>query len=206
MKTIKFLTVLALFVGFASCDDDDTTPLIEVKSEKVSNLYAPVGGSSQQGAPGPPSGEFTKFDFTTGQTTTSETEWDIAFRGLSIIVNGGVSKGTQDEPQRTKEAAGYITSGTLANITEVDTSLLKADTVEGYVLGDWYTYAGEPTRLINPTPGKILVVKTRNGNYAKLEILSYYKDAPTDPNALTSETPYYTFNYVYQPNNGVTKF
>lgn len=207
MKTIKFLTLLALFVGFTSCsDDDDATPLAEVKSEKVDNLYAPVGGGSQQGAPGPASGEFTKFDFATGKTTTSETDWDIAFRGLTIIVNGGVSAGTTDEPERTMEAAGYIASGTLESLTEVDTSLLNQDSEGGYALSNWYTYGGMATHLISPTPGKLLVVKTRTGNYAKVEILSYYKDAPADPDAFTDESPYFTFNYVYQPNTGVTEF
>ena len=205
-KTIKFLIVVALFVGFASCsDDDDPAPLVQVKSENVVNLYAPVGGGSQQGAPGPASGEFTKFDFATGLTTTSETEWDIAFRGQSIIVNGGVSAGAIDEPERTKEAAGYIASGTLSTITEVNTTLLNQDSEGGYVLANWYTYDAT-SHIINPTPGKIIVVKTRTGNYANMEILSYYKDAPAEPDAYTSESPYFTFNYVYQPNDGVTPF
>ena len=39
-----------------------------------------------------------------------------------------------------------------------------------------------------------------------MEILSYYKDAPAEPDAYTSESPYFTFNYVYQPNDGVTPF
>ncbi|MBJ2176116.1 HmuY family protein [Aureibaculum sp. A20] len=210
-KTIKFLIVVALFVGFASCsDDDDPTPLVEVKSESIVNLHAPVEGGSQQGAP-TFSGEFTKFDFATGKTTTSETEWDIAFRGLSIIVNGGTSAGTTDEPIRTKEAAVYIASGTIASVTEANLSMFKQDSETGYAIPEgsgngWYTYAGDPTHLINPTPGKILVVKTRTGNYAKMEILSYYKDAPAEPDAFTDESPYFTFNYVYQPNDGVTTF
>ncbi|MET2986619.1 HmuY family protein [Aureibaculum conchae] len=202
MNTIKFLTVLALFIGFTSCDDDNPKPLLEVKSESVTNLHAPqLGGRGE-----PVSGAFIKFDFATGTTTTSETEWDIAFRGTSIIVNGGASMGTQDEPARTKEVGAYIANGTMASLKEVNTAELKQDSDSGYVLSDWYTYAGEPTHLINPTPGKILVVKTRTGNYAKLEILSYYKDAPAEPNAFEDETPYYTFDYVYQPNNGVTSF
>jgi len=202
MKSIKFLTLIALFIGFTSCDDDDPKQLLEVKSESVTNLHSP-----QQGGRGEPvSGAFVKFDFATGTITTSETEWDIAFRGTSIIVNGGASMGTVDEPARAKEAAAYFASGTLASVAEVNTSLLKQDLDDGYVLSDWYTYAGDPTHLISPTPGKIVVVKTRTGNFAKVEFLSYYKDAPAEPNAFTDETPYYTFNYVYQPNDGVTKF
>ena len=91
MNTFKFLTLAVLFIGFTSCssDDDNSTTQLEVESQTITNLYAPqLGGQGQ-----PTSGAFTKFDFATGQTTTSETDWDIAFRGTSIIVNGGVTFG-----------------------------------------------------------------------------------------------------------------
>ena len=64
----------------------------------------------------------------------------------------------------------------------------------------WYNYAGAPTYLISPIPGKILVIRTRDGALAKLEILSYYKDAPSMPNAFSDQSQYYTFNYLYNPN------
>ena len=69
----------------------------------------------------------------------------------------------------------------------------------------WYTYNGQ-THVISPTPGKILVFKTHDGLYAKIEILSYYKDSPANPNAFTDPSRYYTFNYIYQPNKGQTSF
>ena len=97
MKTINFLTLVALFISFNSCSDDDSVPLLEVESETISNLHAPQSGGQGQ----PVSGVFTKFNFATGQTTTSDTDWDIAFRGTSIIVNGGNTLGTTDEPNRT---------------------------------------------------------------------------------------------------------
>lgn len=203
MNTIKFLTVLALFIGFTSCDDkEDPKPLLEVKSESVKNLHAPQKGGRGE----PVSGDFVKFDFAIGTTTTSDTDWDIAFRGTTIIVNGGVSAEAMDEPSRTMEAAAYFATGSLASVKEVEMTSLKQDSKNEYVLKNWYTYAGEPTHLINPTPGKIIVVKTLTGNYAKMEILSYYENAPAEPNAFEDATPYYTFNYVYQPNNGVTTF
>tara|TARA_B110000090_G_scaffold206207_1_gene255235 strand:+ start:3455 stop:4090 length:636 start_codon:yes stop_codon:yes gene_type:complete len=208
LKSIQFLTIFALFIGFTSCDDDDdTTPLLAVETELVSNLHAPQSGGQGQ----PISGVFSKFDFSTGTTTTSDTDWDIAFRGTSIIINGGVSLGTTDEPSRTSEAAVYISSGTMASITDVDSSLFIQDSNSGYAIttgsgNGWYTYAGPPTHLITPTPGKILVFKTRDGKYAKVEILSYYQNAPVNPDAFVDATPYFTFNYVYQPNAGVTTF
>ena len=51
-----------------------------------------------------------------------------------------------------------------------------------------------------PTAGKIIVAKTSDGRYAKMEILSYYKDAPATP-TFNNEARYYTFRYVYQPND-----
>ncbi len=202
MKTIKLLTLLAIFIGFSSCSSDDDDPVIlQVESETVSNLYAPqIGGQGQ----GPKSGEFTKFNFATGTATTSTTDWDIAFRGTDIIINGGSSFGETDEPERSGNAAAYIAIGTMVSVNSIDTSLLEQDSVNGYVLSNWYTYAGEPTHAINPTAGKILVLKTHDGKYAKMEILSYYENA--EPNANFDNYRYYTFNYVYQPNEGVTIF
>ncbi|MBT8305202.1 MAG: HmuY family protein [Bacteroidia bacterium] len=208
MKTLKLFSLIAILIGMTSCsNDDDPVQLLEVESVTVSNLFAPqIGGVDQMGNPSPISGEFTKFDFSTGQVTTSATEWDIAFRATSIIINGGVSLGSTDEPERTGDVAAYIASGTFASIADVESSQLGQDSGNGYVLSDWYTYTGPPTFLITPTPGKIIVIRTRDGKYAKVEILSYYKDAPEDPDAFMDEERYYTFNYVYQPNDGQTSF
>lgn len=87
MKTIKLITLLALLVVFSSCKEDDEPVVLLIESETVSNLYAPQDGGQGQ----PISGDFTKFDFATGMTTTSATDWDVAFRGTEIIINGGVS-------------------------------------------------------------------------------------------------------------------
>ncbi len=208
MKTIKLLTVLTLFIGFSSCSsDDDETSLLVIESELVSNLFAP-----QEGGQGNPiSGEFTKFNFATGQTTTSETDWDIAFRGTAIIVNGGVSLGLEDEPLRNGEAGAYIASGTLGSVASIEEPLFMQDLETGFAIPTgsgtgWYNYAGPPTHLITPIAGKILVFRTYDGKYAKIEILSYYKNAPANPDAFKDLDGYYTFNYVYQPNEGVTSF
>lgn len=208
MKTVKLITLLTLFVSLSSCSNDDDDALyLQVETDAVLNLHAPQnGGMDQMGNPIPISGEFTKFDFSSGATTTSTTEWDIAFRGTSIIINGGTSSETTDEPERTGDAAAYMATGTIASVNAVNTTMLEQDSVNGYVLSNWYTYAGPPTHLITPTAGKIIVVRTRDGRYAKIEILSYYKDAPENPDAYTDEERYYTFNYVYQPNEGELTF
>ncbi len=206
--SIRFLILLALCIGMSSCNSDDENgmPLLEIEAQTITNLHAPQSGGQGQ----PITGEFTKFDFSTGQTTNSNTNWDIAFRGTTIIVNGGSSLGTTDEPTRTGNAAAYIVDGTFPSITEVDTNLFIQDSESGYAIATgsengWYFYNPQAF-LITPIAGKILVFRTRDGKYAKVEILSYYKDAPANPNAMTDEGRYFTFNYVYQPNLNTTTF
>ena len=206
MKTIKLLVLSIMLISFFNCEDDGPN-LQDIQSVSIEDLYAPQEGGQGQ----PISGTFARFDFETGLQTESETEWDVAFRGTSIIVNGGTSLGTTDEPERTGDAGVYIYDGTMAEMVAVETSLITQDSSSGYAIqtgsgNGWYTYAGPPTYLINPTPGKILVFRTRDGKYAKMEILSYYLGAPENPDAFSDPSRYYTFNYVYQPNEGVTDF
>lgn len=206
MKTIKLLVLSIMLISFFNCEDDGPN-LQDIQSVSIEDLYAPQEGGQGQ----PISGTFARFDFETGLQTESETEWDVAFRGTSIIVNGGTSLGTTDEPERTGDAGVYIFDGTMAEMVAVETSLIIQDSSSGYAIqsgsgNGWYTYAGPPTYLINPTPGKILVFRTRDGKYAKMEIISYYLGAPENPDAFSDPSRYFTFNYVYQPNEGVTDF
>ena len=206
MKTIKFLTIALAMTSFLACSDD-SDDLLPVVSITVEDLHAPQEGGMGQ----PISGPFTKFDFDTGMETDSETDWDIAFRATDIIVNGGSSMGTIDEPNRNGDGGAYIAMGTMADVTEVDVSMFAQDSENGYAIisgsgNGWYTYTGPPTFLVTPTAGRILVFKTADGKFAKVEILSYYQGAPDSPDAFTDQSRYYTFNYVYQPNSGETTF
>ena len=192
--------------SFLACSDD-SDDLLPVVSITIEDLHAPQEGGMGQ----PISGPFTKFDFDTGMETDSETDWDIAFRATDIIVNGGSSMGTIDEPTRNGDGGAYIAMGTMADVTEVDVSMFFQDSENGYAImsgsgNGWYTYTGPPTFLVTPTAGRILVFKTADGKFAKVEILSYYQGAPDSPDAFTDQSRYYTFNYVYQPNSGETTF
>ncbi len=208
MKTIKILSIIALITALSSCSsDDDSTIILPIEAELIKNLNAPQEGGQGQ----PVYGTFTKFNFATGQITTSETDWDIAIRGTIILINGGDNTGINDEPERNGIASAYITNGTMDSVTEVDNTKLKEDAINSQAIptgsgAGWYLYTGAPTHLITPIAGKVLVFKTHDGKYAKMEILSYYKDAPADPDAFVDLDKYYTFNYVYQPNEGNVTF
>ena len=205
-KTIKLFTLALAAMAFVSCSsNDEAEVLAPIETNLVANLAAPQLG----GRGAPVSGEFAKFNFATGERTTSDTEWDIAFRGTDVIINGGVSSGKTDEPERTGEAAVYMATGTLTTMEEMDTEELEQDHAEGFAIvtgsgNGWYTY-DSTTHIISPMAGKVVAMRTHDGNYALVEIVSYYKDAPEDPNYMTSESRHYTFNYVYQPN-GIPNF
>lgn len=205
MKT-KFLklSLLALFIFTASCSsDDDKNEVVPVVTTKVSNIAAPQTGGQGQ----PAGGVFAKFSFSQNKLVT-DNSWDIAFRGTTIIVNGGAKIGIADEPERTGSGAVSIVSGTFASVTAfpaASTFAQDAATVYSIPTGSgkgWYSYNAD-THIISPIAGKVFVVKTHDGKYAKFEILSYYKDAPASPTQ-TSESPYYTFNFAYQANSTTT--
>lgn len=210
MNTFKIIAIATLFIGFTSCDkDDDNTAQPEpvkqdpLQSEQVVNLAAPQTGGQGQ----PIGGVFTKFNFETGMHTTSDTDWDIAFRGTTIAVNGGAATGTADEPTRNGNAGATITSGTFDSIVTADGLIFTQDTDATFAIptgsdNGWYNYNPQ-TNIISAIPGKVLVFKTRHGNYAKVEILSYYLDQDSSNPAGGRN---YTFNYVYNPNEDDTSF
>lgn len=201
MRNLKSIIVIVFInLVMTSCDDNDMPVLEPVVSEQAINIQAPQAGGAGQG---PISGEFTKFSFKTGSVVT-DASWDIAFRGTTILVNGGAAIGLSDEPTRTGTAALSLETGTLGSITEApaDTSF-KQDAPDVYALptgsgNGWYTYNPQVNQ-INPIAGKVVVIKTNDGFYAKMEIISYYKDLDASNPA---NGRFYTFNYVYNPNLG----
>lgn len=208
MKPLRIITFLCLVALFASCEDNDPIVLDPVESVAITNLFAPVAGGGQGQ---PDEGPFTLFDFETGAETTDANAWDIGFRGTTIIVNGGVTFGTVGEPARTGNAAAYCTSNVFASLTEVDETLFTQDGTSGYAIptgggNGWYDYTPFPINLITPRAGVVLVFRTTEGKYAKLQVESYYQDTPASPDANVNTPRYYTFEYVYQPNDGVITF
>jgi hypothetical protein len=113
------------------------------------------------------------------------TEWDLAFRRYQVIANGGptfVGKGglldlgsVPFDEVRTVPATGYqVTEGT--------------QEPRNPAIAGWYRY-GFFSHVLTPRP-HVWAVRTADGRYAKLEILSYYCPG-AQPGCLT-------FRYVYQ--------
>lgn len=204
MKNIFKLSILVLFLGLTSCNkEEDTLQATSLEAKTYSNLYAPQTGGQGQAV----GGAFTKFSFSENAVVTND-NWDIAFRGTTIIVNGGTAIGITDEPTRTGVGAVSIVSGLFDNVTTfpaATTFTQDGNAVYAIPTGSgngWYSY-NQTTNIIAPIAGRVFVVKTHDGKYAKFEILSYYKDAPANPDA-NSLSRYFTFKFVYQSNSNTS--
>lgn len=134
----------------------------------------------------PDAAPFTYFSLRTGaEVSDTSTGWDIAFRSTTVKVNG------------TAQLLGGVDFDTLATAP-----------VAGYGPGatqrTWYDYSGEPNHTITPKLATVLALKTLDGKYAKLQILSYYQGFPVAPNGNVNTSRYYTFRWFLQAD-GTTR-
>jgi hypothetical protein len=207
MRSLYPLLLGLLVVGLTACDttDTDTDPDPDpLTVETVEDLAADPAVRDPETGETSQTGRFTLFNLRTGEVVLDYTDadrsdslstnWDIAFQGTSIIANA------------TPESEGgiQIVSGTFEEITEAPTTGY-AEALPGGSDAGWYNYAGPPTHLITPIAGTVLVVRTADGRYAKVRIISYYEGNPELPNAFEDADRHYTFEYVFQPD-GSTAF
>jgi len=207
MKTKLVLSMLTIAVMFTACDKETPTPVDSVITATITELDAQASVTMNP-PPSPPTitGEYTKFSFSAGSVVDGD-DWDVAFRSTSIIVNGGVASDSL-QLNRTGNSAVYLIDGIMDDIVSVNTSLLLQDGIESTAIIDdfgipgngWCVY-NQVTNIISPIAGKILVFRTHDNKYAKVEILNFYDAAMSNPYG-----GFYTFNYVYQPNENTLNF
>ena len=197
---------LALFSSalmFSCSDSDDPQPEENLEAVLVENLHAPADQMDRETGEIIGQSSYQYFSFEENELVPSvDGNWDIGFKGLSIIVNSGISG------EGNAEAA--IVQGVFEQYNTIPESVeLKTDTPAGLAIpsgsgNGWYNY-NMTTHLVSPQPGNILILKTNGGKYVKMEILSYYKDnPPMNEVNLTTPSAYYTFQYVLQPDGSKT--
>ncbi len=212
MKQIPlfFLGLLSTTLIFTACDDssDDPGPSGPIEAQTATNIPADANAVSGDPSQAPPP-NFTLFSLETGEivndTDSASNLWDIGLAGTTIIINGGTSG--------PGEAQAQVINGIFDEVTEAPETGYQADSETGLAIpagsgNGWYNYTGEgnPPQAIIPIPGRIIVLKTAQGNYAKMEILSYYEGNPDTSSSefVSFQTRpagrHYTFNYVVQPN------
>lgn len=190
------LTIAKLLLGVVLLH-----PSVQAQSIKVNTVHDlpadPASNDPQSGRPMGSTNRFTFFSFKDGKqvpnSDSATAKWDIGFRATTLIVNGGTGRAGQ--------GGAYVHNGTFESLTTipenatfaVDDSANKLAIPTGSGNG-WYTYGGG---VIAPTADKVLVIRTGDGKYAKVEILGYYKGGPDGPG---NESRYFTFRYAYQPD------
>ncbi|NML37922.1 hypothetical protein HHL17_12020 [Chitinophaga sp. G-6-1-13] len=179
---ITALTVAALLSSCSKKDDQAAPQKPTIVSTTAVNIDADVANK----------GSFTLYSLADNKVVpnsdSATSKWDIGFRATTIIVNGGVSG--------PGSAAAQVVSGVYNDLILAPESGYATDAAATKAITAWYTYNMD-THIISPIAGKFIVLKTASGKYAKLEVTSYYKDAPVPPTA-TSVSRYYHFRYVLQ--------
>lgn len=196
MKRALLFMMTSLVI--ASCGEDDnnapvTPPApVDLPVRTIANIQADTANT----------GRFTFFSLRDSSivlnSDSASNRWDIAFRATTVIINGG--------PIRFGQGGAIVLTGTDFNALEslpesgwgVDSSATNLAIPVGSGRA-WYNY-NQQTNVITPIPGVVLGIRTADGRYAKLQILSYYLNAPANPNGFTDRARVYSFRYVIQPN------
>jgi len=213
MKTnLVALTVITTAALFASCTKDEVTTPVTLQTKTVNNLQADtIIGIASNGQPYG-SGKYTFYSLESNTVVvnadSATTKWDVGFRGTTIITNGGNSG--------PGAGGAFVYTGTFGDVSQIPTdSTFRTDNAPtAYAIrtgsgNGWYSY-NPTTNLVTPIPGRILIIRTATGKYAKIEIQNYYKggvtpDASASDNDKLTKQRYYTFRYSYQAD-GTQKF
>lgn len=195
---LSLLLVLVLATG---CEDDpvsETFPPPEALT--VADLPADPNTEvdPNTGRPTGATGHFTLYSLREGEVVpnadSASTAWDLAFRGTTILTNSGTSGPGEGGAVLLTQPFEAVLEAPAADAFEVDSTGAPATVSEE--AGSWYNY-NPTTHIVTPVPGRTLVVRTADGRYAKVRILSYYKGNP-DEITTESASRYYTFDYVFQ--------
>jgi hypothetical protein len=212
MKYFPMGAIAALALTLAACSKDDSEMVQPLTVQTVRNLAADTTiGFSPTGRP-IGANRYTYFSLRENKiiegADTLTNKWDIAFKQFIIKVNGGTNATGGGN------AAVLIANNTFegyTQITEADADF-KQDNGPAFAInpapGGWYTYS-TTTFLAFPIPGKIFVIRTADGRFAKMEITSFYKnglapDVSASPAVKALAQFFYQFRYTFQPNGSKT--
>lgn len=193
------IAITFIFAGFLITSCDDSTTGVQpsesnVKIYTVKNIEA-TGGSRGS------AGNYVLYSLTKNKVITDSTskKWDIGFSGTNIIINNTVSGPGQ---------AGAVVLDIPFNSVDIAPSKdYKVDTDTTYAVNGWYDYTGidrKPHHAVIPYDDVTIVVRTADGeHYAKVKVMSWYKDNPKPselPKGDKRDSGFYTFKYAIQGN------
>ncbi len=183
------LLILAIVVGSLRRAEPRTFQLSEL-SETGFGTEQSLVGPTVVSLDARSADEWTWYDFSRAASpkVPGPMEWDLGVRRFQLLVNGGPgfdgNGGVLATEERFAELAGAPTGEyEVSRVTPGGDSLNAG-------FDDWYEY-GFFSHLLEPRDATY-VLRTAEGHYVKLRILSYYCPGP-EPGCLTIE-------YAYQGN------
>lgn len=153
------------------------------------------------------SGRYSFFSLESGQwiqnSDSATNRWDLAFAGTTIRVNNqtsGPGLGGAFVQVGTFESLATISAD---SVFRIDNHPISYAIPRGSGRA-WYTYDG-PTNLLTPIPGRVLVIRTATGKFAKVEMLNYYRGgitpSATAPDSIKiKDQRFLHFRYTFQAN------
>jgi hypothetical protein len=147
------------------------------------------------------SDQWTFFDFSRGSVVEVPhqfgVDWDLAFQRHKMLVNGGATnpKGQGGILNLGEAPFEAISDAPADGYVEDTIATINPDTIvtENLAIKTWYHY-NFLTHLLLPKPN-VYVIRTADGKYAKMRIVSYYCDGGHASGCFTIE-------YVYQGDGG----
>lgn len=183
------ILILAAAVMFSACEEDDTD------SGKLEVVTEQVAATSYT--------EWVYFSFSEGKIVDvtdpkTSTNWDIGLKRNNFRTNSGASGNGLGGALDTESVDfdSYFEAPETGYSVDVEIQAFDFNTMEYYtttaneVLDTWGAFTDDMPPTFIPS-NKVFVVKTADGKFVKMIILSYYG---------ADGSGYITFKYVYQPD------
>ncbi len=195
MKNFKLLLIafITFSLSFTSCSDDNDDPKPNLEAEEIS-----LDATSFT--------EWVYVSLSSGQIVNvtdpaNDMNWDIGFHRWDVRTNGGYSGSGQGAALKLNETnfeqvtvapeTGYVTD-IMLQINMTGMPPVYEDHPANPELAQWMDLDMSDMPPIYTMANNIFIVKTAEGNYAKIQFTDYMNDA--------GDRGHITFQYILQPD------
>ncbi len=205
---LKYALIAISCVGMAtaSCTKEEVKPVLQDgKSTVINDMPGDVGNTVGSGKPFNP----VYFSLVTGSNVDSSkrksADWDIAFAkeyNSYLSVNSGGNQasfgyGGPGKGMLMMVKQNYNSVKTAPSDDEFVKAQINSAGWDSGSSSGWYFYDLN-THIAVPIKNRTYIIKTADGKFAKLELVSMYKGAPSVVTDLNWPAPYFTFRYYVQ--------
>ncbi|MFY0252479.1 HmuY family protein [Chitinophaga sp. 30R24] len=218
---VRLMAIAFLAAGMAACKKEgNTSPKRTYEDGKSTVIYDMAGdtrASVSDGIDGKEKKPFATFLFSlktgrqswdTSIVNRQRNSWDLAFTDLYnalVIVNNGTNAKSLGAGGSGQGAILLYDKPYSSITTAPDDDYFKSNSLvsigwDGYPLPadkGWYFYS-LTTHLARAIPNRTFIIRTADGKYAKLELISMYKGNPPAVTDLLWPAPYFTIRYFLQ--------